>query len=190
MRMEQTEGGCLKILLSGEDLKKHALSYDTLDYRNAATRDALRHWIRTAAETLGFAPTEHMRIEAVPLDDGCLLLVTPEKTGFRWRIRRTYGPYVYWVDSADRLLQLGAAAARLKQGGVGFFGSSSLYRTEGDYCLVLYPIKALSPPLTQLLHSLAVPAGEGDPAAAFAAEHGAPVTVGDALDRLCAAYSE
>lgn len=43
-------------------------------------------------------------------------------------------------------------------------------------------------PLTKeasaLLQEFAQPAGEGDAAAAFAAEHGQPLAIGDALPRL------
>lgn len=191
MRMELLENGCLKILLTGEDLTEYAMSFDTLDYRSAATRATLQRLMQTAADQLGFAPAEHMLIEALPVDDGCLLLITPEKAGCRIRLKKACGPYIYQLDSTDRLLQVAEGLARLsgQNSAHGFFGSSSLYRCEEGFWLVLYPGKALSDPVSRLLYSLARRIGEGDAAAAFTAEHGFPLAIGDALDRLKEAYS-
>ena len=35
MKMELLESGCLKIVLSNEDLEEMGLTFDRLDYRNA-----------------------------------------------------------------------------------------------------------------------------------------------------------
>lgn len=187
MRMEQTDTGLLKILLTGDDLTELSLSFETLDYRDSHTKEVLQRLIREAAKTVGFLPSEHMLIEALPVDDGCLLLVTPSKPGRRLRLKRAGGPYVYQVESADRLLQLGQGLAHLSQT-AAFWGSSSLYAFAPGYRLIVYPAKTLSTPLTHVLGSLCERIGEGDAAAAFAAEHGTPVAIGNALEKLCAAY--
>lgn len=64
---------------------------------------------------------------------------------------------------------------------------SSLYRFDGRYRLVVYPASTLPKGVGQLFAEFARSAGEGDAAAAFTAEHGQAVAVGDALSKLCAA---
>ena len=187
MRMEKTDTGFLKILLTGDDLAKFSLSFDTHDYRDSHTKDVLRRLIHDASSEVGFVPGEHMLIEALPVDDGCLLLVTPGKPTRRLRLKRAGGPFVYHIDSADLLLQLGQSLARLHPT-AAFWGSSSLYTFAKGYRLIVYPGKTLSAPLNYLLLSLCERIGEGDAAAAFAAEHGTPLAIGNAREKLCAAY--
>ena len=64
-----------------------------------------------------------------------------------------------------------------------------LYRFDKKYRLVLYPGTPLSREIGNLLGEFARPAGEGDAAAAYTAEHGESIAVGDALNRICAAVS-
>lgn len=191
MRMELTENGCLKILLSGEDLDRYQLSFETLDYRDETTRETLEVLMQTAADRFGFLPAKHLLIEALPVDDGCLLLITPERSTGRVRLKKAPGPYIYRVEDTDRLLQLARGLGRLREQGDGELarGSSSLYRDGTGYRLVLYPGGPLSSPLRLMLDALARKTGEGDAAAAFACEHGVPVAVGNALNRLLEAYS-
>lgn len=192
MRMELLDNGCLKILLTGEDLRCRSLSFDTLDYRDSHTREALHALLEAAQEQVGFPPTEHLLIEALPVEDGCLLLVTPEKSGCRLRLKTAKGPYIYRLDNAERLLQLADGLSRLyrREAALVDCRGSSLYRAEDGYRLILYAPKGLSGPVRRLLTHLAEPEGEGDAAAAFVEEHAAAVSVGDALPRLIAGYSD
>lgn len=188
MQMEPLAGGCLKILLSSEDLARYALSFDTLDYKNEPTRRALSALLREAQTVCDFPLNEPLLIEALPIEDGCLLLITPDRSGRRVRLKRSSGPYIYEVESTDRLLQLAGGLARLsREQNHRFVGSSSLYRYGNTYHLVLYPLHPLPARLRRLLDALTTPRGQGDSAAAFSAEHGTAVSVGDALERLTAA---
>lgn len=61
MKMEQLENGCLKIWLDEPDMQEMGLRFEEMDYRNAATREAVARLLETAREQTGFeAP------------DGCL----------------------------------------------------------------------------------------------------------------------
>ena len=122
-------------------------------------------------------------VEALPLDGGCLLLFTPVEGRRRSRMKRAVGPYVYEVETADQLLGMARSLSRISAPLTG----SSLYSFGKGYRLVLYPAAPLARGVGDLLGEFARQAGEGDAAAAFTAEHGRPIAVGDALARLCAA---
>ena len=183
MRMELTDSGCLKVWLSEEDLAELGLTFESLDYGDPVTRDAMKIILTAARKETGFQAEGGLMVEALPVDGGCLLLFTPAENRRRTRMKRAVGPYVYELDNADQLLGMarsfGRAAAPLT--------GSSLYAFGKGYRLVLYPAAPLARGVGDLLDEFARRTGEGDAAAAFTAEHGRPIAVGDALNRLCAA---
>lgn len=189
MRMERLENGCLKIILSEQELSERRLSFSLLDYRDAATRQALAQLLKEARECTGFRTTGSMLVEAVPLSDGCLLLVTPEPVRSRLRIRRVTGPFVYTVADADSLLALARSWRRDPQNTRSLL-SSSLYREGERYWLVVYPAIAFSKRTRRLLELFSVEWREGEAAAAFVAEHCTPIQIGNALPTLSDAYSQ
>ena len=182
VKMDMLENGCLKILLTEEDLRTYGLTFDNLDYENENTRSALHRLLEEAKRRTGFDSAGSLMVEALPVDGGCLLLLTPTGGKRPVRIRRAAGPYVYELDSADAVLQL---AQSVEEESLPW--GSSLYAFGEKYRLVLYPGAPLSNRMGHLLHEFARSAGEGDAAAAFTAEHGVSIAVGDALGRLCGA---
>ena len=69
--MERLENGCLKIVLSEQELCDRRLSFSLLDYRNTETRQALSRLLREAESRTGFHAPGTLMIEALPLSDGC-----------------------------------------------------------------------------------------------------------------------
>ncbi len=183
MRMEMTDSGCLKVWLSEEDLAELGLTFESLDYEDPVTRDAMKRILAAAQKETGFPAEGGLMVEALPLDGGCLLLFTPVEGRRRSRMKRAVGPYVYEVETADQLLGMARSLSRISAPLTG----SSLYSFGKGYRLVLYPAAPLARGVGDLLGEFARQAGEGDTAAAFTAEHGRPIAVGDALARLCAA---
>jgi negative regulator of genetic competence, sporulation and motility len=183
VRMELTDNGCLKILLSEEDLEGLGLTFERLDYDDPATRDAMKLLLAAAQRETGFDPSGGLIVEALPVDKGCLLLFTPASGKRKVRMKRAVGPYIYELDDADQLLSMARSIGRRAAPITG----SSLYRFGGGYRLILYPSDPLPRGMGNLLLEFARAAGEGDAAAAYTAEHGQPIAVGDALSRLCSA---
>ncbi len=181
--MELLDNGCLKILLTEDDLRAFHLTFEDMDYSNDNTRNILHQLLETAHEETGFDPNGSLVIEALPVDGGCLLLLTPVSSKRRVRMKRAIGPFVYELEDADTVLRF----ARSVYGHTPPMCGSSLYQFDNRYRLVLYPGQALSKEMTHMLNEFAHLAGEGDAAAAFTAEHGASISVGDALGQLCAA---
>ncbi len=183
MQMERLENGCLKIVLSEQELCDRRLSFSLLDYRNTETRQALSRLLREAESRTGFHAPGTLMIEALPLSDGCLLLITPEQSRPRLRLRRSVGPFVYRLPDADCLLAL-AAGFGSDPLHVRSLSASSLYREGEGYCLIVYPALTFSKKTRRLLETFAVSWREGEGAAAFAAEHGRRLICGNALMQL------
>ena len=190
MKMELLENGCLKILLSEDDLQALGLNFDRLDYDNASTREAIQALLLTAREETGFHPAGGLLVEALPVDGGCLLLLTPTAGHRRIRLKRAVGPYVYEAEDAEQLFRLADGLTRYQSAAdarVQPWAGSSLYQFGEKYRLVLYPSTILPKGMDDLLLEFVRSAGEGDAAAAYTAEHGRAIAVGDALVRLCTA---
>lgn len=189
MKMELLENGCLKIVLSDEDLRDMGLSFEKLDYRNLETQRAIQQLLLTARQETGFRHNGDLTVEAIPLENGCLLLLTPTFARRRIRMKKAIGPYIYRISDVDGLFRLAENWNRLQKRSNGTeppacAAGSSLYGLENAYGLVLYPAVPLPREASTLLQEFAQPLGEGDAAAAFAAEHGRPLLIGDALPRL------
>lgn len=178
--MDLLKNGCLKILLTEEDLRAFHLTFEDLDYSNDSTRGVLRLLLEQAREETGFDPGGSLLVEALPVDGGCLLLLTPTAGKRHVRMKRAAGPFVYELDDTDAVLRL----ARSADGQMPAMLTSSLYRFGSRYRLILYPGSPLSREMSNLLGEFARPAGEGDAAAAYTAEHGEAIAVGDALHRM------
>lgn len=191
MKMELLENGCLKIVLTNEELEEMGLTFERLDYRNAETQKAIQQLLILARQETGFRHNGDLTVEAIPLEDGCLLLLTPSIARRRIRMKKAVGPYIYRVPDIDGLFRLAEnwnrlQACRLSDSeapGISAAGSS-LYRLDDAFGLVLYPAMPLPREAGALLQEFAQPIGEGDASAAFAAEHGQPLVIGDALHRL------
>ncbi|MDD2361718.1 MAG: adaptor protein MecA [Oscillospiraceae bacterium] len=185
MKIDLLDNGCLKILLTEEDLRDYNLSFEDLDYNNENTRTALHHILDTARREIGFDLSVSLVIEAIPVDGGCLLLLTPTGGKRHVRMKRVVGPYIFELDDVDTVLHL----AKSVGGNTPPMFGSSLYRFDKRYRLIIYPGAPLSREMGNLFHEFGRPAGEGDIAAAYTAEHGESIAVGDALGQLSAAMN-
>lgn len=185
MKIDLLENGCLKILLTEEDLSGFDLTFEDMDYNNQTTRKALHQLLDMARLQTGFDSSGSLIIEALPVDGGCLLLLTPAGGKRHVRMKRVVGPYIFELDDADTVLRL---AKSVGEHTPPMFGSS-LYRLNKRYRLVLYTGAPLSKELGNILYEFANPAGEGDIAAAYTAEYGESIAIGDALNRIYDAMS-
>ena len=174
-------GGGYRVFLSDEDLKQWGLDFASLDSRSPATR-ALLSAVSLIVRGSDDWDSGAMEIEALPVEGGCFLLLTPTRpVPLKPKWRRAASPLVYRVPDADALFGLAAAVA---PSGQPRFAAESLYAFADGYRLVLYPFEPLSAPVSARLSEWAEPAGVGHAAAAFVAEHGKPILIGNVLQRL------
>ena len=175
-------GGGYRVFLSDDDLKQWGLSFTTLDSGSPATRALLSAVSLIVRD--GEWEDDGMEVEAFPVEGGCFLLFTPSKPAVRRATcRRAAAPLLYRVPDADALMGLAAALKPASPGGRSPFAAGSLYAVSDGYRLILYPFEPLSPAMRARLTEWAEPAGAGHAAAAFVAEHGRPLLIGE-LQRL------
>lgn len=188
MEQELLKNGSLRIFVSKRELDAFGIRFETLDIRTERTRAFLTA-VLLAANATAEMDLSRLTIEALPTEEGCLLLLTPLwATPRKLRSRRAESPLVYHFASTDALLALAKGWKRLYPAPHRLgnpLGASSLYAFADGYRLVLSPVSPLSRAASVLLDEWGVRAGVGDAAAAFAAEHGKALCVGDALPRLC-----
>ena len=174
MQIELSDSGCLSLLLSNEELASLGVSFEELDYQNLKTRRLLHTLLRIARQRVGYQPLGALTVEALPLDGGCLLLVTPENAAPVTAVHTA--PAVFSVPDANALLQIAAAWPHPTH---PLGESSSLYRGSDGFWLIVYG--GVTAPI---LSECATPVATGTSAVAFTAEHGTAVFIGDALPRL------
>lgn len=166
MQIDLTDNGCLALLLSDDELSAMGLSFERLDRRDAATRRMLRTLLQIARRRVGFSPEGALSVEALPTENGCLLLVTPLTPPAAEAL-------VFRIPDENALLQIAAAWPHNAH---PWGENSSLYRTADGFRLILYgtaPFGALT--------ECAEPTDEHE---AHVAEHGTPWFIGNALPQL------
>ena len=191
MEQELLKNGSVRIFVSAREMDAFGITFASLDIHTEATRTFLAAVLLAAGDCAAF-DLSRVTVEALPTEDGCILLLSPSWTLAR-RVRRKNGtPLIYEFSSADALLGL-AAAWRKRYAPPSYLGcalsASSLYTFAEGYRLILYPLSPLSLSARQLLCEWGQKAGYGEAAVAFTAEHGHAVCIGDALPRLCGAYN-
>ena len=171
MKMEPLSSGRLKIWMTESDMHYWGLVFDRMDARDIATRRAVLRLISIARQRLFLPLRDELTIEALPLRDGCLLLLTPTRSF----LPKT--PSVYAIHHANDLLQLGDTLARLSPRA---FPAASLFGWKNEYRLILYPDATIRL-REDLLGEFAEPIPVGH---AYIEEHGTPLIIGTALQRL------
>lgn len=168
MDITRTAGGALRVLLSNSDLKRFGTDFASLDERDPQTRAVIKRILHAVLKKTPFKETAVL-VEAVPTDDGCLLLITP-------RTHATDNVYAVLVADDNALLSLGTAISP------NGFAASALYRLPDGYGLLLY-CEQTEVEVAALLHEFGKVHIGSVPAAAIK-EYGRPLIIGDALERM------
>ena len=111
MILELVDESRLLIILSPEDMEDYQLTFDSLDWQNGHSRSVIKEFLRMACRQKGFCPGDsRLLIEAVPDEEGCVLLVTmlPEEKAKRkvYRIKEnqpSLTPFLFRFDQAENL---------------------------------------------------------------------------------------
>ena len=130
--------GRLKISLTASDMKNLELTCTQMGKSDPATRKVLLELLRQAKEGAGFQPKdEKLAVEVFPAKgEGCVIYITaasrPPKEG------AAITPVVLVFADADNLCRGANGLYKRCQFRVD---QSQLYRTGGEYRLVLYPLE-------------------------------------------------
>ena len=178
MKMEPLNSGCLKIWMTHAEMERWGLSFDTMDIHDTATRYAICKLLKIARRRHDFATEDGLTVEVLPVDTGCLLLLTPSHLPLD---SPTAQPTVYLIETSDDLLNLGYSLSHLSP---TVLPSASLFATENRYHLILYSDGLATAPCERLISEFGERVAGGFAAAAYVEEHGRTLAIGDALQRL------
>lgn len=184
MYFERLDGNKLRVRLTEEDLAEFLVTYDGMDYADSATRMMVSEILRRARLESGFTPGDgRLLIEAYPSEGGgCTLLFTAVPPPGRPALGKGgFGPLVYAFGDIDTVID---GSVRLFRLCCHRIYKSSLYRMEQGYRVILYPLDRTGSRASTLLSEYGDLVGEGPAAAALVEEHGTPVILGNAIDKL------
>ena len=181
MKMEPLKSGRLKIWMTQSDMQRFGLSFETMNTRDTATRHAVLRLLSIAKQRHAFFACDGLTVEALPISEGCVLLLTPE--GHRQTCSLPK-PTVYTIRSADDLLRFGSSLSCVPKSQLP---PASLFGWEQEYRLILYTDTLTTEPCHRLLTEFAEPIADSYPAAAYTEEHGRALAVGNALEQLITA---
>lgn len=181
MKMEPLSSGDLRIWMTDEELCRWGLRLEDMQAGTAETDRAMRRLLSVARQRLPFHSNGSVLVEVLPLEGGCLFLFSSSG-------RSTLPislPQVYVLESAEAVLGFGQTLSASRR---ACLPPASLYRQGEAYVLILYAGLGTTIGCRRLLQEYGHRLGEGYATASYIEEHGTPITVGDALQRLCAAY--
>lgn len=180
MKMEPLKSGDIRIWMDDDELHRWGLHPEALRTGAPSVRRAMHRLLAIARQRLEFRTEGDILVEALPLDGGCLFLFSAQS---RWAA--TPPPQVYALEDAEALLTF---AEQLPSIAVGSLPAASLYRQASGYTLILYAGFGAQTDCNRLLSEYGHRIGEGHTAASYIEEHAIPITIGNALHRLCAVY--
>lgn len=128
------------IHLQRKDMKNFALKYEKMSFCDDRSKLVLLRLIKLALDTQEFAFPKRLLLEALPHNDGCLLLLTldeKEQKRRTYRIKKQTEYPCFSFDNVDLLL---TAIEKLYKTSKTFFNNSA-YELKGKYYLVFdYPV--------------------------------------------------
>lgn len=181
MKIEPLSSGDLRIWMTNDELCRWGLRLEEMKAGTPETTRAIRRLLGIARQRQLFFSHGSVLVEALPIDGGCLFLFSsPDHPAPTAAL-----PQVYTLDSAETVLQLGKRLSTKPQASLP---RASLYRQGEKYVLILYAGLGTVSGCCRLLQEFGCRTSEGYVAAAYIEEHSQPITIGNALQRLCAAY--
>lgn len=177
----------ISIYLTKREVEEEKINIPALYQNPKKLKEQLAHVFLMARSETGFAAEESdLEIEMIPIVDGDLLISLSKREG-KERLRAYIGgqTQVYYFDDIEDLI---TCAAELEP---HFSGTSSLYRMEEKYYLILYPHRIRMDKLLDLksvLGEFGQTEGEDGPSAVYLKEHGQLLCKRNAVQTIVAAF--
>ena len=171
MKIEPISNGSLRIWLTEEETEQWGLHTAAGD-----PGPPVRRLVRQALSMTGRRPPVRLLAEMIPVEGGCVLLVSPSLHPDGRQ------PAVYRVPDEDTLLLLREQWLRLENysaSGSDGMPCLSLYARDGGYDLVVYPVSPLTQQQMHLLLEYGDLLGCGEGTVAHCAEYGRLLAAGE-----------
>ena len=181
MKMEPLNSGDFRVWMTAGDMRRWGLNIDLMQTDTQNTTRVLRRLLGIVRQRSAFASVGSVVVEALPLDDGCVLLFS--RCGSHGKAT---GPFIVQFESADTLLRFAEALAA--RHGAATLPYASLYRQDKRYMLIVYTSRADVKRVYTVAKEFGCAFASGEIAVSSVEEHATVVAVGDVLNRLCEAY--
>lgn len=134
MNIEQIDTARILISLGEKDMKKYAVTFESLNFSEAHSKTVLKDIMSCASAKTGIDfKNKKVLIEALKYEHGCLLLITLSKRQKTYRVKYYDNSYIFVFDSVENFLSCIKAVYDLK--GDKFLSSAYLYAQR--YYLVI-----------------------------------------------------
>ena len=173
----------LKVLLNRGDMDALSLDYESMDYSDEKTKQALLALLERAKAETGFQPRgAKLYIEVYPCEDGgCALYFTAMRRTPETPPAQGLVPVVFEFENLAALSE--AAGKAFRRYGHRIY-KSSLFRMAEKYRLVIYPLDYSDRLSVFFLSEYGKIIGEGHVLAAFTQEHGSEIVADTAMEVL------
>lgn len=182
MKISVIDENTIRFKMVASDLKRLSLTYDQLDYSNAATRKVIAHLLEVARLQVGFQLNSgQMLIEVFPdVNNGCIIYISTEEKTLA-REKQLSEPMVLQFDDCNSLC---SAADYLVKRLPKAFSKSALYHVGSGYHLVLTASPGAPNDLTDIVGECCTALATGTLATAYSREHGKLLASANALQLL------
>lgn len=174
MKIDSIGDSRLRVWLSDDELIKWGIHYETLGEERHGTERLVR-LVLALTQKRGHVANGRLMVEAIPVDGGCVLLLSGKAEE-----HPAGEPQLYRLYDLDGLFELAARWRSDPDAAV----CSALYEQDGAYILVLYPVAGLSARERRILSEYAMPVGSGASSVAALEEYGRCLAPGGVLDRV------
>lgn len=185
MKIDLIDYKTVRVALSGGDMRRLSIDYDSMDYSDAATKRAVKTILHTVNSVLSLdLSSSKLFIEAFPNEEsenGCVLYISMLEK-FKGCARRELStPVVFKLDSVNALSDL---SERIFKQYSHLVLKSSLYLMDDKYMLMIYTYPKLDKKLSALASEYAVVYGRGRITGSFVREHSSELICKDAIEKI------
>lgn len=183
--LEKIDETRLLIGLTGEDMDLLDLTFSQLNWKDDYSREVIWKLLSRAKKEIGFMTDDRqLMIEAIPQQDGCVVLITllaklnRERKIFK--IKENKKPYVFSFKSSEDLIR---AIERLYDNECKFIRSTVLEYNE-KYYIILYIQGSVSTKLQAVVSEYGELIGKDFIVAAQISEQGRIIAKNNAIEKI------
>lgn len=139
MTIEQLDSTKVLISLCAQDMKNYSLEFDTMDFEKPHCKKILTRLLAIACEKTGFNIDDgYLLVEALPYDNGCLILITAsEKRGRRiYKIKKNNRSLCCVFEDTESFI---TAVLQLAKSGLSLYPNSAYFYNEKYYLVFACP---------------------------------------------------
>ena len=183
--LEQIDEERLLIALSSEDMDILDLTFNQLSWKNNYSRQVIKKILKRAENEIGFfVGNNQLMIEAIPQNNGCVVLITllakDNVARKKFKIKENIKAYLFKFNTLDNLL---SAIERLYKNKFSTLKSSA-FENDKKYYILIYCKGCFSPKLLTLLTEYCDPRDNKSLSLGQILENGKLIAKNNAIEKI------